>query len=141
MPETETPRSEKPNLFALGPDGGSLHFWFARCGACGRLNFPQNAPGCHVCGEALSSAERVSKAGGGTLLEAITIQVPLAQGMKTPLTIGRIRLAEGIVEEGVLEMPGETVPAPGLPLRAVACLSADGQTYGCVFTLAAEGAL
>jgi hypothetical protein len=53
--------------------------------------------------------------------------------MAVPVSIGRIELAPGIVEEGVLAVSPNVLPAPNAAVRAVANLSTDGKTYGCVF--------
>ena len=82
----------QPTLYELAEDGHSLNFFFAQCGACGGLSFPANAPGCMHCGSPLSEAQRVTRPGGGELLEFVTLHVPLLPGMAAPSIAGDIRI-------------------------------------------------
>lgn len=133
----DTPLNERtaqhPSLYQLAADGRSLDFYFARCGSCARLSFPANAPGCMHCGASLDDAERITQAGGGTLLEFVTLHVALRPGMTAPSIAGDIRIAEGIVEEGVLNVADESQLAHGMALRAVAAPLPTGEQYICRF--------
>lgn len=122
-----------PSLYQLAADGTSLDFFFAKCTACGAVNFPANAPGCSHCGDPLTEAIRLTRPGQGELLEFVTIHVPLMQGMNAPAIAGDIRLAEGIVEEGVIAANDESGLRTGMTLKAVAEVREAQGVYACVF--------
>jgi uncharacterized OB-fold protein len=122
-----------PTLYQLAPDGTSLDFFFAQCPACGTVNFPANAPGCSHCGDHLAEATRLIRPGQGELLEFVTIHVPLVPGMNAPSIAGDIRIAEGIVEEGVIAVPDESGLRTGMALKAVADVREAQGVYACVF--------
>lgn len=126
-------KPSQPTLYALADDGHSLHFFFAECPACGGLSFPADVPGCMHCGDPLHNAARISRPGEGELLEWVTLHVPLLPGMTAPSVAGDIRLAPGIVEEGVIAVADEAVLRPGMTLRAVAAVNADEGVYACRF--------
>jgi len=130
---------QHPVLYALEPDGRSLAFFYAKCPACARLSFPANVPGCAHCGTSLKGAETISRPGEGTLLEFVTLHVPLKPGMQTPRIAGDIRLADGWIEEGVIGVPSEADLRVGMTLRAVAEPLPDGAHFGCRF-VPADGA-
>ncbi|MBY4898473.1 Zn-ribbon domain-containing OB-fold protein [Cupriavidus sp. AU9028] len=123
----------RPTLYRLAADGRSLDFFYARCPDCSRLTFPANAPGCRHCGTPLSEAVRIGMRGGGTLLEFVTLHVPLAPGMAAPAIVGDIRIAGDLVEEGVLGVDAEAGLQPGMTLRAIARPCPDGAHFDCVF--------
>jgi hypothetical protein len=75
----------------------------------------------------------VTRPGGGTLLEYVTLHVPLVPGMPAPSIAGDIRIAEQVVEEGVIAVADESALRPGMALRAVAVPLASGDSYGCAF--------
>jgi uncharacterized OB-fold protein len=131
----------QPTLYELADDGRSLNFFFAQCGACGGLSFPANAPGCMHCGDPLSAAQRVTRPGGGELLEFVTLHVPLLPGMAAPSIAGDIRIAPGIVEEGVVAVANDGVLKHGMALRAVAQVKPDDGVYACRFVPVEEGAM
>jgi uncharacterized OB-fold protein len=122
-----------PTLYQLAPDGTSLDFFFAQCPECGTVNFPANAPGCSHCGDPLAEATRLIRPGQGELLEFVTIHVPLVPGMNAPSIAGDIRIAEGIVEEGVIAVPDESGLRTGMALKAVADVREAQGVYACVF--------
>lgn len=133
---TDQPTSLKPlhpTLYQLGPDGTSLDFFFAQCPACGTENFPANAPGCSHCGDPLAEASRLTRQGQGELLEFVTIHVPLIPGMNAPTIAADIRIAQGIVEEGVIAVPDESGLRTGMTLKAVADVREAQGVYACVF--------
>lgn len=133
---TDQPTSLKPQhptLYKLAPDGISLDFFFAQCPACGTVNFPANVPGCSHCGDPLSEATRLTRPGQGELLEFVTIHVPLMPGMNAPAIAGDIRIAEGIVEEGVIAVGDESGLRTGMTLKAVAEVREAQGVYACVF--------
>lgn len=123
----------RPTLYRLAADGRSLDFLFAQCPHCRGLSFPANAPGCMHCGHALEAPEPVARPGGGTLLEYVTLHVPLAPGLAAPSIAGDIRIAEQVVEEGVIGVDDESLLAPGMAMRAVAVPLDSGTHYGCRF--------
>ncbi|KAA0180907.1 hypothetical protein FX016_13865 [Cupriavidus gilardii] len=137
LPSTE-PRPRHPSLYRLAADGHSLDFHYARCNRCQRLAFPANSPGCPHCGSAMDDAERVTQPGGGTLLEYVTLHVALAPDMAVPAIAGDIRLADGIVEQGVIGVSDEAGLRPGMAVKAVAVFQQDGQSYRCAFVPAQE---
>jgi uncharacterized OB-fold protein len=129
-------KPQRPSLYRLAADGRSLDFLFAQCPACHALSFPANAPGCMHCGhaiDAMDTATQVARPGGGTLLEYVTLHVPLVPGMPAPSIAGDIRIAEQVVEEGVIAVADESALRPGMALRAVAVPLASGDSYGCAF--------
>lgn len=131
---------QQPSLFELAEDGRSLNFHFARCGACAKLSFPANAPGCMHCGASLEGAERITRPGGGKLLEFVTLHVPLLPGMQAPSIAGDIQIADGIVEEGVIGVDDEARLSHGMNLRAIAVALPSSELYTCRFVPAAEPA-
>jgi uncharacterized OB-fold protein len=122
-----------PTLYQLAEDGHSLDFFFVQCRACSGLSFPANVPGCAHCGDPLIDARKVRRPGGGELLEYVTLHVPLAPGMPAPSIAGDVRIADGIVEEGVISVRHETVLHPGMAVRAMADVRAADGVYACRF--------
>jgi len=134
MNSTHTePRPRHPTLYRLAANGRSLEFLYARCPGCRRLTFPANAPGCMHCGGPLDEAEQVVLPGEGTLMEYVTLHVALVPGMPVPAVAGDIRIADGIVEQGVIGVADESGLRPGMALSAIAAFDDDGQTYRCAF--------
>ncbi|MGE3348446.1 MAG: zinc ribbon domain-containing protein [Ramlibacter sp.] len=134
MTDPQTPlKPLHPTLYQLAPDGISLDFFFAQCPACGAVNFPANAPGCSHCGDPLAKANRLTRPGQGELLEFVTVHVPLVPGMHAPAIAGDIRIAEGIVEEGVIAVTGESGLRTGMTLKAIAEVREALGVYACVF--------
>ena len=128
-----------PTLYQLAADGQSLDFVFARCPACGHLAFPADAPGCSQCGDPMTDAERITRPGTGTLLEFVTLHVPLLPGMEVPRVAADIRLGEdGPIEEGVMATTDESQLRVGMPLRAVAHPLPSGEFFDCRFVPATE---
>ena len=127
-----------PSLYQLAEDGRSLDFFFAHCPACGGLSFPANAPGCMHCGDPLQGAQTLRRPGGGVLLEYVTLYVPLAPGMAVPSIAGDVRIADGIVEEGVIGVEDEASLRPGMVLRAVAEAREALGVYACRFVPAEQ---
>lgn len=124
---------EQPSLYRLAADGQTLDFIFASCPACEKLTFPADAPGCMHCGSSLESADLVTQPGEGTLLEFVTLHVPLTPGMSAPRIAGDVRIAEDVVEEGVIGCTDESLLSPGMPLRAIAVPLPSGTHFGCRF--------
>jgi uncharacterized OB-fold protein len=137
-PDLSTLKPQRPSLYRLAADGHSLDFFFTHCPACQGLSFPANAPGCMHCGHPTEEAMQVVRPGGGTLLEYVTLHVALVPGMQAPSIAGDIRIAEQVVEEGVIAVDDESRLQPGMALRAVAVPLAATDTYGCQFVLAQE---
>jgi uncharacterized OB-fold protein len=134
MTEPQTPlKPLHPTLYELAEDGQSLEFFFVQCRACSRLSFPANVPGCAHCGDPLVDAQKLSRPGGGELLEYVTLHVPLAPGIAAPSIAGDVRIADGIVEEGVISASDETALRPGMALRAVAEVREAQGVYACRF--------
>lgn len=124
---------QQPVLYRLAADGESLDFLYAQCPACGTLAFPANVPGCGHCGDPLTGAAEVSRPGVGTLLEYVTLHVPLLAGMEVPRIAADIQMAGGGIEEGVIAGIDESVLRHGMSLRAVATPLPDGQSFACRF--------
>ena len=137
-PDLSTLKPQRPSLYRLAADGHSLDFFFTHCPACQGLSFPANAPGCMHCGHPTDAAMQVVRPGEGTLLEYVTLHVPLVPGMQAPSIAGDIRIAEQVVEEGVIAVDDESRLQPGMALRAVAVPLAATDTYGCQFVPAQE---
>ena len=134
MTDQQTPlKPLHPTLYQLAQDGTSLDFFFAQCPACGAATFPANAPGCMRCGDPLTDATKLTRPGQGQLLEFVTIHVPLMPGMVAPAIAGDIRIAEGIVEEGVLAVKDESRLRTGMTLKAIADVREELGVYACVF--------
>lgn len=132
-------RPQHPGLYQLAADGRSLEFLYVQCPACAKLSFPANVPGCAHCGDALQDAQTVARPGGGTLLEFVTLHVPLLPGLQTPRISGDIRIADGVVEEGVIAVPDESELHVGMALRAVAVAQPSGEMFDCRFVPAQAG--
>lgn len=128
-----------PTLYQLAADGTSLDFFFAKCTFCGAINFPANAPGCSHCGDPLTEAIRLTRPGQGELLEFVTIHVPLLPGMAAPTIAGDIRIADGIVEEGVIAAKDESGLRTGMTLKAIADVREALGVYACIFVPMEEG--
>ena len=137
-PDLSTLKPQRPSLYRLAVDGHSLDFFFTHCPACQGLSFPAKAPGCMHCGHPTDEAMQVVRPGGGTLLEYVTLHVALVPGMQAPSIAGDIRIAEQVVEEGVIAVDDESRLQPGMALRAVAVPLAATDTYGCQFVPAQE---
>lgn len=132
-------RPQHPGLYQLAADGRSLEFLYVQCPACAKLSFPANVPGCAHCGDTLQDAQTVARPGGGTLLEFVTLHMPLLPGLQTPRIAGDIRIADGLVEEGVIAVPDESQLQVGMVLRAVAAAQPSGEMFDCRFVPAQEG--
>jgi uncharacterized OB-fold protein len=126
-------RPRHPSLYRLAADGRSLDFWFAQCPQCARLSFPANVPGCAQCGQPLTEADRVARPGGGELLECVTLHTALAPGLAAPCVVADIRIAEGVVQEGVLAAADDAGLRPGMSLKAIAQPMASGERFDCRF--------
>jgi len=126
-------RPRHPSLYRLAADGRSLDFLFSQCPHCQGLNFPANVPGCMHCGAPLVQAEQVIHTGGGTLLAYVTVHVPLIPDQVVPAVVGDIRIADDIVQEGVIAVDDESALHPGMALTAVAMPLAGGEIYDCRF--------
>ena len=126
-------RPRHPSLYRLAADGRSLDFHFAQCPNCQGLSFPANAPGCMHCGDPLSQVQPVARPGGGTLLEYVTLHVALAPGLPVPSIAGDIRIAEQVVEEGVIAVDDESALRPGMAMKAVAVPLPSGDVFDCRF--------
>jgi uncharacterized OB-fold protein len=124
----------KPTLYQLANDGKSLEFIYASCNSCKRLTFPANAPGCMHCGLSIDTAEKLTRKGIGTLMEFVTVHVPLTPDMEVPCIIGDILLEDGIIEEVVISVHDESTLALGMSLKAIASPLQDGSAYTCHFT-------
>jgi uncharacterized OB-fold protein len=124
----------KPTLYQLANDGKSLEFIYASCNSCKRLTFPANAPGCMHCGLSIETAEKLTRKGIGTLMEFVTVHVPLTPDMEVPCIIGDILLEDGIIEEVVISVHDESTLALGMSLKAIASPLQDGSAYTCRFT-------
>lgn len=123
----------RPTLYRLAADGRSLDFLFAQCPNCHGLSFPANAPGCMHCGHPVDASAQVARPGGGTLLEYVTLHVPMVPGLPAPSIAGDIRIADQVVEEGAIGVADESLLAPGMAMRAVAVPLATNEHYGCHF--------
>ena len=86
------------------------------------------------CGLPIDTAEKLTRKGIGTLMEFVTVHVALTQDMEVPCIIGDILLEDGIIEEGVISVPDESILALGMSLKAVASPLQDETAYTCRFT-------
>ncbi|RYF44600.1 MAG: hypothetical protein EOO27_43040 [Comamonadaceae bacterium] len=124
---------QHPVLYRLASDGEALDLLYAQCPACGKLAFPANVPGCGHCGASLLDAVQVARPGRGTLMEYVTLHVPLLPGMEVPSIAADILLDAGPIEEGVLESTDEADLRVGMALRAVAVPVPGGELFACRF--------
>lgn len=127
----------RPTLYRLAQNGHSLDFIYVQCSACAGITFPANAPGCMHCGDPLVGATQIVRPGRGTLLEFVTIHVPMVPGMSVPCMAADIRFAEGFVEEGVIADIDEASLQLGMELMAVVAPGPSSDVYGCQFVPAA----
>lgn len=132
-PDLHALHPRHPSLYRLAGDGRSLDFLFARCPHCQGLSFPANAPGCMHCGQPTEGAETVALPGGGTLMECVTVHVPLFPGMVAPCVVADIRIAPQVVEEGVIAVDDESRLAPGATLKAIAVADMAAEVFDCRF--------
>lgn len=132
---------QHPSLYRLAADGRSLEFLYVQCPACAKLSFPANVPGCGHCGDPLQDAPTVAQPGGGTLLEFVTLHVPLLPGLPTPRIAGDIRIADGVVQEGVIAVPDESQLHVAMALCAVAVAQPGGEKFDCRFVPAQAGGM
>ena len=93
---------EKPQLYELAREGGTLHLLVARCSACGVLTFPAASYGCRGCGAAPDGLTAEKLNGRGILREFITVHLELVPGLKAPVVIGDVEIADGLIEEVVM---------------------------------------
>ncbi len=132
---------EKPDLYKLAPDGASLILRAARCGACDALIFPASPYGCTACGAPPETLTEEEMPGTAHLLTFITIHQKLAPTITPPCVVGEARLANGSIQEIMLE-GGEERFADGMDLRAVPVEVTRGEdtVIACRFVPAGEGA-
>ena len=124
---------QHPILYRLASDGEALDFLYAQCPSCGKLAFPANVPGCGHCGDSLKDAAQVARPGHGTLMEYVTLHVPLLPGMEVPRIAADILLEAGPIEEGVIQGTDEAALRVGMALRAVAVPVPGGEFFACRF--------
>jgi len=124
---------QHPILYRLASDGTALDFLYAQCPSCGKLAFPANVPGCGHCGDSLQDAVQVARPGHGTLMEYVTLHVPLLPGMEVPRIAADILLEAGSIEEGVIEGTDEADLRVGMALRAVAVPVPGSEFFACRF--------
>jgi|SRR5690625_1619112 len=107
----------------------------AICQECNTVNFPANVYGCRRCGAARERLEVSARPGRGVLRTFVTIHKPLVPGLAAPAVVGEVELAEGIVEEVVIQCDDPNALRPGMTLRAVAHEEVhEGETrLGCRF--------
>lgn len=130
---------EKPDLYTLGPDGQGLSLRADRCEACGTLNFPRSPYGCPACGAETGSLREEAMPGRAELLTFITIHQRLAPGIEPPCVVGEARLANGSIQEVMLE-GAEDRFADEMAIEAVpVTVTRDGaELIACRFAPAAE---
>lgn len=120
-----------PGLYAPAGTGDAAHLLAMRDPATGALAFPRTGYGIGATGLPAEQAEMVVLSGRAAVLASVTIHQPLSPGMRVPLCVARLRLAEGLVLDGVLETPEE--PPVGAQVQAV--LVPEGERLTCRFRL------
>lgn len=85
------------------------------------------------CGDPLVQVQPIARPGRGTLLEYVTLHVALAPGLPTPSIAGDIRIAEQVVEEGVIAVEDESALHPGMAMMAIAVPLPSGDVFDCRF--------
>lgn len=100
----------------MSEDGKTLDLLFGKCAACGGLSFPANAYGCATCGE--PDLETIAVPGCGKLLAFTTLYAPPLPSIELPQGVGEIEIADGIVEEAMVDAHGVEM-TPGLELIAM----------------------
>ncbi|MFN3736187.1 hypothetical protein [Hydrogenophaga sp.] len=119
-------------------ENGGLALWFKRCPACQALAFPPTLPGCAACGHSLDAVEPHAEGGPFFLREFVTLHVPLVDGIKTPLIVGEVEVAPGLIRQAVIEVAAEAELALGQSMRPVLSGEADGSSRRCVFVPVAQ---
>lgn len=109
---------EKPDLYRPAPDGARLRLIASRCAACDGLSFPRAVYGCRQCGAVLDQSREEELSGEATLLSFVTVYQKLAPDLEPPFVVGEAEIADGLVEEIMIDAPEETL-AVGMPLVAV----------------------
>jgi hypothetical protein len=112
----------EPSLYAPEATGDGAVLLALRDPASGALTFPRSPYGP-------PGLEQMQLSGQATLLACITLHQPVLPGVVPPLVVGRLRLAEGLVVDGVLQ--GRVEPPPGTGMRAV--LVAEDGAFVCRF--------
>lgn len=130
---------EKPQLYELAPEGGTLRLLAARCSACGVLTFPAASYGCRGCGAAPDGLTRETLSGRGILREFITVHLELVPGLKAPAVIGDVEIADGLVEE-VMMGCAEGDLALGMVVQAVPVEIGGGEERRLACRFVPEGA-
>jgi uncharacterized protein len=130
---------EKPDLYRLAEDGRTLVLRAARCGACDALTFPISPYGCTACGAPADRVREEAMTGAAQLLTFITIHQKLVPTITAPCVVGEARLANGAIQEIMLE-GGEERFADDMEIVAVPVELArkDGPVIGCRFVPATE---
>ncbi|GGE20679.1 hypothetical protein GCM10011360_06700 [Primorskyibacter flagellatus] len=130
---------EKPDLYRLSPDGRSLILRAGRCGACGDLSFPLTPYGCPLCGAEPAQVREEEMDGQARLLTFLTLHTRLTPTLPVPLVVGEAEMANGAIEEIMLD-GDESRYSDGMIVRAapVEISRGDAQVIACRF-VPAEG--
>ncbi|MDM0025258.1 hypothetical protein [Variovorax saccharolyticus] len=88
----------------------------ARCTRCQGHSFPAQVPGCRHCGAPRDQLEAVDCRAAVALRNFVTVHAPLAPGLPVPSVIGEVELCPGVVEEVLIDVPGEAHLSLGMPL-------------------------
>ncbi|UUC96738.1 hypothetical protein [Comamonas sp. C11] len=121
------------DMYSLLSDSHRVAFWFKRCPECSALSFPPGLPSCAACGLSLDAVPNQAHEAPCILREFVTLHVPLVPGIATPVVLGDIEIAPGVVRQGVLAVDSEAQLTLGQQVEPVFS-PGDGVTSArCVF--------
>ena len=130
---------EKPQLYELSPGNNTLALLAARCRDCGAITFPAASYGCRQCGAPPDRLAAEKLSGRGRLREFITVHLELVPGLKPPIVVGDVEIADGLVEEVVMGCP-EGELAHEMFVQAVPIETGEGEQRKIVCRFIPAGA-
>ncbi|MBL0730935.1 Zn-ribbon domain-containing OB-fold protein [Piscinibacter sp. HJYY11] len=112
-----------PLMPAWGVD--HLPTLLAHCRRCGTYTFPSNAWGCRECGD--DTLDKVPMPQTPRLRNFITVYGDVAPGLTSPVVVGEVEIAPGVVEEALIAVADESQLKLDMPMEAIGADSADTQ--------------
>lgn len=92
----------------------------AHCQRCGAHSYPANSWACRVCGAPADALLPVACAAAPRLCNFVTVFGDLVPGVPPPCVIGEVELADGVIEEALLDVADESGLVLGMALQPVA---------------------
>lgn len=117
---------DKPDLYRPSEDGARMLLRASRCRACGGLMFPRALHGCRACGATLDQTEEEMLSGDATLISFVTVYQKLGPGLEPPFVVGEAEIAEGMVEEIMIDAPEEALSVGMRLVAAPRAITRDG---------------